>query len=189
MNIFSDSSNNTNNYIEYIVPMKNNSSLLLKKALIIALALILSVAGGAFILSSPFLPIMVVYLVIVGIITWYLWQFVSIEFEYTIAMGEFDMDIIYGQRRRRNIVKGVKINSMTLIAPYSQTYSAQINSDDIKKRIFAASDINSPDTYFCIFNQEKVGKTLLIFEATRKTLSIMKFYNSSACVVSDRVTH
>ncbi|MBE6689514.1 MAG: hypothetical protein E7588_09645 [Ruminococcaceae bacterium] len=183
-----ESAQYSNNYVEYIVPMKNNSSLLLKKAGILALIAVLSVVGALFILNSPFLPVMVIYLVLVGILGWFLWQFVSIEFEYCIAMGEMDMDIIYGQRRRHRIASA-KIKDMTIIAPYGEEYMNQINASDINKRIFAASDINSPDTYFCIYNDEKNGKTILIFEATVKTLGIMKFYNSKATVVSDRVTH
>ncbi len=183
-----ESSQYSNNYVEYLVPMKNNSSLLLKKAGILLLAVVLSAIGAVLILNSPFLPIMVIYLVLVGILTWYLWQFVSIEFEYSIVMGEMDMDIIYGQRRRKRIANA-KIRDMTLIAPYSAEYEHQINSPEIQKRIFAACDINSPDTYFCIYNDEKGTKNLLIFEATQKTLAIMKFYNSKATVVSDRVTH
>ena len=183
-----DSAQYGSNYVEYIVSMKNNSSLLLKKLGIIALLLILSVVGAVFILNSPFLPIMVIYLVLVGILGWFLWQFVSIEFEYSIAMGEMDMDIIYGQRRRRRIACA-KIKDMSIIAPYGSEYDSQINAPDITNRVFAASHIDSPDTYFCIYNDEKKGKTLLIFEATQKTLGIMKFYNSKATVMSDRVTH
>lgn len=176
------------NFVEYIVPMKNNASLLLKKTAIIMLAVVLSVGGAVFILNSPLVPIMVVYLVLVGILTWYLWQFVSIEFEYAIVMGEIEMDIIYGQRRRRRIA-AAKIKDMTLIAPYGSEYEREINASDINKRIFAASSLESPDTYFCIYNDEKNGKTILIFEATKKTLNVMKFYNSKATVVSERVTH
>ena len=175
------------NFVEYLVPMKNNSSLLMKKLGIVALLIALSLVGAMFILS--FVPmLMVVYLGLVGILGWYLWQFVSIEFEYSIAMGEIDMDIIYGQRRRKRIANA-KIRDMLLIAPYGSEYDRDINSPDIAKRIFAASDINSPDTYFCIYNDEKNGKTLLIFEATKKTLGVMKYYNPSATVMSDRVTH
>lgn len=183
-----ESAQYSSNFVEYLVPMKNNASLLLKKAAIILLAVVLSVGGAVFILNSPLVPIMVVYLVLVGVLTWYLWQFVSIEFEYSIVMGEIDFDIIYGQRRRRHIASA-KIREMTLIAPYGEEYAREINADDVKKRIFAASDINSPDTYFCIYNDEKNGKTVLIFEATRKTLDVMKFYNAKATVMSDRVTH
>ena len=184
----SDSSQYNSNYVEYLVPMKNNKSLLLKKAGIILLAIALSVAGASFILSTPFVPIMVIYLVLVGILTWYLWQFVSIEFEYSIVMGEMEMDIIYGQRHRKKLACA-KIKDMTIIAPYAKEYEQQMSASDINKTIFAAGDIKSPDTYFCIYNDEKNGKTLLFFEATRKTLDIMKFYNSSATVISDRVTH
>lgn len=183
-----ESAQYSSNYVEYIVPMKNNSSLLIKKLGIFALLVVLSAAGALFILNSPFLPLMVIYLVLVGILGWFLWQFVSIEFEYCIAMGEIDMDIIYGQRRRRRIASA-KIKDMSIIAPYGSEYDREINASDICKRIFAASHIDSPDTYFCIYNDPKNGKTLLIFEATKKTLDIMKFYNSKATVVSDRVTH
>jgi len=184
----SDSSQYNSNYVEYLVPMKNNPSLLMKKAAIILLSLVLSAAGAVVILNSPLLPVMVIYLVLVGILTWYLWQFVSIEFEYSIVMGEMEMDIIYGQRRRKKIASA-KIKDMTIIAPYDAAYESQMSSPDINKTIFAASDIKSPDTYFCIYNDEKNGKTLLFFEATRKTLDIMKFYNSSSTVISDRITH
>lgn len=183
-----ESAQYSSNFVEYIVPMKNNASLLLKKAAIILLAVVLSVGGAIFILTTPLVPIMVVYLVLVGVLTWYLWQFVSIEFEYSIVMGELEMDVIYGQRRRRHIA-AAKIKDMTLIAPYGEEYDREINADDVKKRIFAASSLESPDTYFCVYNDEKNGKTVLIFEATKKTLNVMKFYNSKATVVSDRVTH
>ena len=153
----SDSSQYSNNYVEYLVPMKNNSSLLMKKAAIILLSVVLSVVGAVFILNSPLLPVMVIYLVLVGILTWYLWQFVSIEFEYSIVMGEMEMDIIYGQRRRKKIASA-KIKDMTIIAPYDAAYEAQMSASDINKTIFAASDIKSPDTYFCIYNDEKNGK-------------------------------
>lgn len=183
-----ESAQYSSNYVEYLVPMKTNGSLLIKKLAIIALLVVLSVVGAVFILN--FVPmLMVIYLGLVGILGWFLWRFVSIEFEYSIAMGEMDVDIIYGQRSRKRIVSGVKLKDMSIVAPYCPDYQNEINASDINKRIFAASDINSPDTYFCIYNDAKNGKTLLIFEATKKTLSIMKFYNSTATVVSDHVTH
>ena len=178
----------SNNYVEYLVPMKNTPSLILKKLGIIFLSLALAVIGAIFILSSPFVPVMILYLVLVGILTWYLWRFVNIEFEYSITMGEIEMDIIYGQRKRKKLTSA-KIREMSIIAPYDAKYESTLSSPDISKTIFAASDIKSPDTYFCIYNDEKNGKTLLFFSATKKTLDIMKFYNSSATVISDRVTH
>ena len=181
-----ESAQYSSNFVEYLVPMKNNSSLLMKKLGIVALLIALSLVGAVFILS--FVPmLMVVYLGLVGILGWYLWQFVSIEFEYSIAMGEIDMDIIYGQRQRKELMS-CRVRDMEIIHPLDDSGKKTLADCDHVDDCSISRKKPTPDVYYFTYseNGKKYG---MIFEATKKTLDIMKFYNASALTYSNTLRH
>lgn len=175
--------NNLNNYAEYLTVRKDDAKLILRKLL-----LIMGTLGSTMIISIIFLRQLLYFIPLVwlggGILLWSLWKFVKIEYEYTIAGGEVSFDVIYGQRNRRRLFSA-KVSEMALIAPATGTYRHRMEAQDISKRHFYCSSIDAPNVYFMEYNDPKNGKTMIFFDATKKTMAAFKFYNSANTYVGD----
>ena len=131
--------------------------------------------------------IIVILFFLIGAGVWYLWRFVSIEYEYVIAQGEFEMEAIYGKRQRKKVMVA-KIREMEIIAPAEKRYLDQAKRNEPAKTINASISIDDPSTYFCIYNDKSTGKkTMLYFSATKKAVAILKYYNPGATIVSDKL--
>ncbi len=90
------------NYVEHIVPLKETKLLLPKKLGILSLAFLLSAIGiilAVTVLKTFAAALVPVFLILVMFLVWYLWRFVSVEFEYTILQGEMNFDVVYGRRQ------------------------------------------------------------------------------------------
>lgn len=184
-------SNEFGNYVEYCIEKRpegsyrRNRILLRVICIVAALAIIpivtYSVAGRLFITFVP------VWMGICGIIYWFLSRFVNIEYEYRIVQGEFQMDVIYGQRQRKELCS-VRVRDMQVIRPYDASGEADIASCDHVLDCSISQKKPTPDIYYFTYtdNGQKQG---VIFEATRKTLTVMKFYNSSALTVKEDLRH
>ncbi|MHC1693936.1 MAG: hypothetical protein AB9835_01375 [Eubacteriales bacterium] len=175
--------NNLNNYAEYLTVRKDDAKLIIRKLL-----LVIGTMGSTAVISVVFLRplIYVIPLVWLGgsILLWSLWKFVKIEYEYTVAGGEVSFDIIYGQRNRRKLISA-KVKELSLIAPATGTYRHRIEAQDISKRHYFCSSLDAPNLYFIEYNDPKEGKTLIFFDATKKTMAAFKFYNSANTYIGD----
>ncbi|MCQ2431252.1 MAG: hypothetical protein MJ175_01475 [Clostridia bacterium] len=180
------------NYMEYCVEKKSEGSYRTKRILlrvvciIAALAIIpivtWSVAGKLFVTFVP------VWMGLMGILYWFLSRFVNIEYEYRIVQGEFQMDIIYGQRQRKQLV-ATRIRAMEVIRPLDDDHIQDVENCT---RIIDCSISRKhppPAIYYLIYTDENRNRVAVIFEATRKAMEIMKFYNSSALVVKPDLRH
>ena len=187
MNYPYDSSSYKSNYYEYLVSKKNDGSTVTKKIIIILFAAIVALIGSIYICRYvP--PIAPFFWILIGFIVWYLWRFVSIEYEYTLADGELDMDAIYGKRQRKKIMSA-RIRDMELIAPAEPRYLEQSKRNEPSKTICCASALSGPNVYFLIYRDKKTNqKIMMYFEATKKAISILRYYNPSVTIVSDTLT-
>ncbi|MGI6742078.1 MAG: hypothetical protein ACOX4O_00235 [Eubacteriales bacterium] len=111
-----------------------------------------------------------------GFILRHLFRYVDIEYEYTVVSGELRVDIIYGNARRKEWV-AKKFADMTAIAPYKDQYKAAAEDSSINNVYDATSSTDSPDCYYCLFNDENDDKCVLFFEATTKILKQAKLFN------------
>ncbi len=181
------------NYVEYCVEKRPEGSyrtkriLLLVGCILVALAIIPVVTFSE--LGKLFLTMVPLWMVLVGIFYWFVSRFVNIEYEYKILQGEFQMDIIYGQRQRKQ-VRAVRIKEMTKIHPYVEAEN--------KDEVFSCVRVDNcaislakptPDIYFFTYKNEAGENCAMLFEATKKTLEIMKFYNRSVLTEKDDLRH
>lgn len=184
-------SNEFGNYVEYCIEKRSEGAyrhkrILLRTLCIFAAIIIIpivtySTAGKLLITFVP------VWMGLCGIAYWYLSRFVNIEYEYRIVQGEFQMDVIYGQRQRKELIT-VRIRDMEIIHPYDEAAKNAVAACDIVYDCSISQKHPTPDIYYFLY-QENGKKAAVIFEATRKTLDIMKFYNASVLTKKDDLRH
>ena len=103
-----NANNEFGNYVEYCVEKRPEGSYRRNRVLLVVICVLVAIsiipivtwstAGKLFITFVP------VWMGLCGIAYWYLSRFVNIEYEYRVIQGEFQMDIIYGQRQRRELM-------------------------------------------------------------------------------------
>lgn len=169
------------NYVEHIVPLKETKLLLPKKLGILSLAFLLAVIGIALavtVLKTFAAALVPVFLILVMFLVWYLWRFVSVEFEYTILQGEMKFDVVYGRRQRKHYYT-MPLNRVEKMVPLSSSPSF-LNSVTAEKEIFCASKKENPFTWCALVREENSSVTLVYFEMTTKAEKVLRFYNSRA---------
>lgn len=176
--------NESSNYTEYAVAQKSEGKWRTKRILLILLYIAVGfiwLVGVVGILKiwplGMFLPILVWMLV------FFTWRYVSVEHEYTMASGVITFSEIYGRRSRRQKCE-FKIRELTKIAPLHNDYRDAYDARDITIRYDFRGSTKSPDAYFFTFRTEDGKSGVVFFEATAKALKIFRFYNPSATVMS-----
>lgn len=172
--------NAASKFVNYGVKKKVEGKYALKRLLVI---LGYAVFAAAFVLSfmNSIPPIIAILPVLTWILIFFTWRFVSIEYEYYILDGEFRMLEVYGAKSARELCC-VRISAMKVIAPYRDANKAAADAVDSANRIEGVSSMSSPDIYYGIFADD--GKDCVVFfEATEKTLKVLKYYNSEIEVV------
>lgn len=180
------------NFVEYCVEKKVEGTYRLKRILLVLIAIALPIVillMSIFITNLRFLvPPFAVILGLFVLVYMYVSRFVHIEYEYRIEQGEFQMDIVYGQRQKKK-VDYVRVKKMEVIRPLDKEHEAEVDACDCVYDCCISRKHPTPDIYYCIYQDEKKGKCAMIFEATRKTMEIMKFYNSSALTIKEDLRH
>ncbi len=168
------------NYFEYCVEAKSEGTLRVKRILLILAYILVPVA---FFTLLCFLKLYVLGCFIVlftAILCFFTWRYVQIEYEYIVVKGEMSFSKIFGRQSRREFLK-VRIQDMSLLAPYKDEYKAR--ADAAEKKYFAVSSMKSPDIYVGIFKEGKSREnSVIFFEATSKFVKLAKFYNSAVTV-------
>ncbi len=168
------------NYCEYSVERKNDSGLIFKKILIILASLAICVTVCFFIWNI--MPqVLFIFVVCIGFCAMFAWRYVSIEYEYIILSGEFDMDAIYGGKSRKRIYS-FKINEAHVIAPFNMDI---VKSFENRTVYYTVSSKKSDTAYYALFKDAKGKSCAAVFDVTQKTLDILKYYNRNT-VVNDK---
>ncbi|MBE6591671.1 MAG: hypothetical protein E7646_06485 [Ruminococcaceae bacterium] len=166
--------------VEHLVPYKKSASSMIK-ALGVAISAIVLSALCVYLCVFLFPGLVsLLPLIFVGIcmILWYMWRYVKVEYEYSIFSGELDVDAIFGQRQRKDILT-VDLKKASKLARYDQQNIPFTKTPDIKKTYVATSDPASEDTYFLIFQSEGNEKNVLILDAPEKVLKAIRQSNPS----------
>ena len=179
-------SNNGNeflpNYVEHLCPLQESKMLFSKKLGITSLALLL-LCGVFYATTFSFLQFfggMIPFALLgIGFLVWYLWRFVSVEFEYTILGGEISFEVIYGRRQRKPFYTA-KLQSVEKIAPVNGKEIKANSFPGVTRELFCASTYSNPNTYYAIIQEEGGGKTLLFFEVSQKAEKALRFYAGRA---------
>lgn len=124
------------------------------------------------------------FIAILPLILWILisltWRFVSIEYEYCILDGEFRMLKLYGLKSMRELCR-VRVSAMKTVAPYSGEYKPAADALKSANRIEAVSSMKAADIYFATFDDDG-EEYAVFFEATEKTLKVLKYYKQDTVV-------
>lgn len=176
--------NASNNFVNYGVKKKSEGKYKIMRLLMLLAYAAFAIAYCAFFLSVIKAPMLIALLpVFVWIISFFTWRFVSIEYEYIILDGEMRMYEVYGAKNMRELCR-VRVSAMSRIAPNGKE-TEQYKPEEC---IYGVSSMSNPDVYFGAFKDENGSDRVLFFEATEKTLKVIKYYNSEALVMS-KTTH
>lgn len=168
------------NYTEYLVEREKDSSIRKIKFYIFLGAMLFTAIMFWIMFVLTKLPVLFIpYLLSLTIGIWYFSRFTKIEYEYVIASASFSVDKIIARTKRKNILE-IKIKDFKKIAPYDE-FKQYNHKGDIEE-IFCGSSKSSPDLYFAEFLEDGLRKAV-VFDATKKALNIMKFYNSTAITI------
>lgn len=99
----------------------------------------------------------------------------SEAYEYSISSGEMTVSKIYGDRFRRDWVT-LNLTKLEACAPYTPAYNSDAENGSFRQIYRAVSTMNAPNVYFAIFRDEQEKPCLLFFEATKKSLKMIKHY-------------
>ena len=180
------------NFVEYCIEKKVEGTYRLKRILLVMGAVVLPVIVlllCVFITNlHGLIPAFAVIVTLFIIGYWYFSRFTHIEYEYRILQGEFQMDIIYGQRQRKRLLD-VRIRDMTVIRPYEESRHDEVYGCDKVTNYAISVKHPTPDLYYFIHKDESGRSEAVFFEATRKTLEIMKFYNHAVLTIKEDLRH
>lgn len=119
--------------------------------------------------------------VLIWILVYFTWLYVSVEYEYTVSGGVFKLCEVFGGRYCRTIAE-VRVRSMTVIAPFDEERRKRVEKLEKGSVAVGVSSMSSPDIYCGIYKDDSGAERAVLFEATAKTLKVMKYYNSSVVV-------
>ena len=169
----------TENYFEYAVEEKNSGKNRLLRTMLVLAYVVYSAAF--FILFYTLLIPQIIALLpfTLLIIVPLTWRYVSVTHEYIISTGEISFAHIYANRKRKEIVK-LPIRELCRVEPCAH------QGRDEKGNFFRTYDFrsspDSPDAYRIVYNDEKGRRCLVLFDATKKALKLMRIYNPSGVV-------
>lgn len=173
------------NHAEHSVLVKPNKKTRLMKlalvlgavALFVGVFVVLSIIG----LGGLLLPSSVMIIVVEVFFVWYFWKYTNIEYDYLIATGDLSVTAVYGGRTRKEIFS-VKISTASVIDSYSGSPSKEEAEADVVYR--CVSSFESNDILYIVFKNQEGKNCVAYFEASKKMIKLLRFYNGSACRVS-----
>ena len=168
---------------EFTATQKTHGIWLVKKiALILAyVAFVITVLIVGF-LTRIALPLLAFIPLSTWILIFLTWRYVSVEYECSMTSGHLTFAKIYGSKTRKVIFE-TEIKAMTLIAPYTDEYIKKAEEFCPTVEYSAISSPKADNQYFALFENKDSKKAIFIFEANKRCLDIMKYYNSTATVI------
>ena len=106
----------------------------------------------------------------------YFWKIFNCELEYSMTSGIMTFSRIYGGMKRKKVLE-LFVKDMREIAPRTAESDARLHArGDVAKFYSFSSHSTAPEQYYALF--EKDGALCVVyFEATEKTLKILRYYN------------
>ena len=171
----------TSGLVEHLTPLREKKMILFRKmgVLLLALALSALVLIGAFTIWKNLISLTLLFLLGVGALTYYLWRFTSLEYEYIILPGEMIFEIIYSQRvRKKHYTASIK--NMEKIAPVNGKDMRLSDIPGATREVFCASTRTGEGTWYAVVKEEGGGKTLLLFDLAPKGEKALRLQNPRA---------
>ena len=113
-------------------------------------------------------------LVYLGLVL-YFWKIFNCELEYSMTSGQMTFSRIYGGLKRKKVLD-VTIKDFREVAPRTAESDAKLKAGGVGKTYSFSSHSTAIDQYYATFEQD--GELCVVyFEATEKTLKILRYYN------------
>ena len=108
--------------------------------------------------------------ILLGYVTYLVWAYTSVEYEYSFLNGELSVDKIIGQRKRKSIAN-YDIKEAEIVAPLVSDAVVRASGNAIIKD-YSTRINNNDDVYAMIINNSN-GKFKVVFEPNEKVLEAM----------------
>ena len=180
MNKNSSSESFSPGYCEYLVPGFASKKIVMARiiALVIGLVLVTALVG----LMSKMPQVFAVWFVLIIALEVIFFRFTVREFEYTVAMGEMTVDVIYGKKKRKKLVS-VRLSEAEKVFPVDNFKDDKIHNLKADKVIYASP--KKSEYMYCLYmraGEEKGLSLALVFSSCKKLNDSIKFYNRSSFV-------
>ncbi|MBP5289102.1 MAG: hypothetical protein J6Z79_04430 [Clostridia bacterium] len=164
---------------EHLVPLA-------EKKLILRRQLLAGGGGGVLTLAALFLafrfpalfPLFLILTVGAGWLTFYLWRYTQVEYEYLIADGEVTFSAVYGKKSRRDLFS-FSAKELEKVVSY-QADRETCDAFPADKTYFFASSYEDEDTLCALLNPEGGGKVRLFFQGTPAAVTALRRANPAA---------
>ena len=173
------------NQYEYIVKQKSEGVWRWRRIGMIVLYCVLTLAfiGTFLAINFPwaltFLPLLV------WVMIFFTWRYVSPEYEYSMLSGEITFTTIWGGKSRKKLFSA-NIKDFSAIAPYDQAAEAYVSAQKCNRDFRCMSSLQADDLYYGIFMLGE-EKCVVYFEATEKALKILKYYTRVTVVTETKM--
>ena len=105
----------------------------------------------------------------------YFWKIFNCELEYSMTSGIMTFSRIYGGLKRKKVLE-LTIKDFRGIAPRTAESDAKLKAQGVNKTYMFSSHSTAIDQYYATF--EENGRLCVVyFEATEKTLKLLRYYN------------
>ena len=182
----SDESFKKPNIADYTVKKKVEGQYRTKRILywVVYVAAILGLFVGGIAADLEELMVIMAFVIFVGawVVEFFTWRYFCVDYSYAIENSEFFATEIYGERADKLLVR-IKMSQIKKVAPYDGQDKEAIDKKTFSKKTEIMSTYSSPDIYYLIYDDEKGGEGLVIFDACSKSLTAFKYYNSNGTVV------
>ena len=106
----------------------------------------------------------------------YFWKIFNCELEYSMVSGQMIFSRIYGGIKRKKILD-LTIKDFREVAPRTAESDAKLKArGNIAKYYSFSSHSTAIDQYYALFERDG-ALCVVYFEATEKTLKILRYYN------------
>ena len=105
----------------------------------------------------------------------YFWKIFNCELEYSMTSGIMTFSRIYGGLMRKKVLERT-IKDFRGIAPRTAESDAKLKAQGVAKTYMFASHSTAEDQYYATFEENGI-LCVVYFEATEKTLKILRYYN------------
>lgn len=120
-------------------------------------------------------------MVLFGYITFKIWQFTDVEYEYTFFQGEMQIDRVRGRKRRKNICV-FNMEQTEYVVPSDDARAGEFDNQ-LKRTMKLASGFAGRKTYVAIV-RGTAGITKVVFEPNEKLINAMYISKPSKVVIS-----
>lgn len=156
------------NFAEQLVVRSETSSDKIRKNLLLAVGILLTLTLAAFAVLQLGAPLRAFFGLILaavsGYFTFFTYRNAYVEYEYTFTNGELDIDKITARSKRSHMVT-TEIRQLAAFGKYNEDMT---ETDDMT--LILASDNIASHEYYADLTHEEYGKTRLVFSPDERML-------------------